>query len=133
MRAVALVLALALGGCASWSGASCPKGLQSADIANLYFGRSIADGGSVSDADWAGFVDREVTPRFPQGFTVSDASGAWRNAAGQTIRERSKVLTIAITDRKGVRGKLDAIRAAYRKRFHQESVLLVESRGCVSF
>lgn len=133
MRAGVLMLSLTLAGCVSLPDASCPGGLRPADIARLYFGRSIAAGGSVSDAAWRDFVDREVAPRFPDGFTVADGAGAWRNATGDTIRERSKVLTIVIADAKGEHAKLDAIRAAYKTRFHQESVLLTEMKGCISF
>lgn len=132
-RATVLMLSLTLAGCASLAGTSCPAGLQSAEIAQLYFGRSIPAGGSVDDAAWAAFVDRDIASRFPRGFTVTDSAGAWRDHAGRTIHERGKVLTIVLTEAKGARGKLDAIRAAYKTRFHQEAVLLVEHRGCFSF
>ncbi len=31
----------------------------------VYFGRNRPDGGVVSDAEWQGFLDEVVTPRFP--------------------------------------------------------------------
>lgn len=133
VRASALMLSLTLAGCASWTGAQCPAGLHRAEIAQLYFGRSIPGGGSVDDAAWVDFVNRDVASRFPDGFTVLNSTGAWRDHAGQTIRERGKVLTIVITDAKDARARLDAIRAAYKTRFHQEAVLLVEGRGCAGF
>jgi hypothetical protein len=132
-RAGMLMLSLTLVGCASWPGPQCSAGLQRAKIAQLFFGRSIPTGGSVDDAAWADFVNRDVASRFPDGFTVMDSAGAWRDSAGRTVRERGKVLTIVLTDAKGARAKLDAVRAAYKTRFHQDAVLLVESRGCAGF
>jgi hypothetical protein len=102
-------------------------------VAELFFGRSIAGGGSVSDADFARFVDDEVAPRFPAGFTLWDAKGAWRTPDGKPVRERSKVLFIVLGGTPGEAAKLNAIRSAYETRFHQESVLLVEQKACVGF
>ncbi|NNF77265.1 MAG: DUF3574 domain-containing protein [Rhizobiales bacterium] len=42
---------------------------------SLFFGRNISDGGTVSDADWLGFVETEIALRFPGGFTVIDGNG----------------------------------------------------------
>jgi hypothetical protein len=70
-----------------------------------------------------------VTPRFPAGFSVADIDGQYRNAGGAIVRERSKQLLIV----GGGEAKLDAIRDAYKRRFSQESVLLVESPVCAAF
>ncbi len=128
----ALVLAFLLTGCASLPG-FCPPGLQPMTSAELIFGRSIAGGGSVSDADWAAFVDKEVTPRFPDGLSVFDAHGQWRTDGGRIIREPSKLLLIIIKGTKDEQAKLEAIRAAYKSQFKQESVLLFEHRECAAF
>jgi hypothetical protein len=97
----------------------------------LYFGRSMPNGGQVSDAEWQAFVDEVVAPRFPDGFTVLDASGGWRGADGKVVREPSKVLVVV----HGARDEddIEAIRAAYLQRFKQESVLVVEERARVGF
>jgi len=99
--------------------------------AQLFFGRNIAGRGTVSDDEWRRFLDEEVTPRFPVGFSVSDIDGQYRNAGGAIVRERSKQLLIV--DSNGDEAKLDAIRDAYKRRFNQESVLLVESPVCAAF
>ena len=54
-------------------------------VAELFFGRSIAGRGPLSDAEWAGFAAEVVTPNFPDGFTVMDGEGQWRNPATGTI------------------------------------------------
>src|SRR5690242_10421816 len=58
----------------------------------LYFGRNIPTGGTVSESDWQKFVDEVVTPRFPDGLTVLDADGQWRGKDGSIAREESKVI-----------------------------------------
>ena len=61
-------------------------------VAELLFGR-----GNVSDFNWDRFLAAEVTPRFPDGLTVYDARGQWRNPQSGTIsRERTKVVMIAM-------------------------------------
>jgi hypothetical protein len=44
---------------------------------SLYFGTAKPDG-IVSPEEWAAFLSAVVTPRFPQGLTVWQASGQWR-------------------------------------------------------
>lgn len=99
--------------------------------AQLFFGRSIADRGMVSEEEWQRFLDEEVTSRFPAGFSVADVDGQYRNAGGGIARERSKQLLIVGPG--GDETKLNAIRDAYKRRFNQESVLLVESPVCAAF
>src|SRR5262245_42341316 len=96
-----LVLALAgLGshGCSPPSGArSEAAGKPAADLRiadRLYFGRDIPSGGTVSEADWQGFLRDVVTPRFPDGLTEWRAHGQWRGANGEIVREESFVLEL---------------------------------------
>jgi len=100
--------------------------------AELFFGRDIAGGGVVSDADWQCFLDQEVTPRFPDGLTVEEASGQWKGADG-IVREKSKRLTIVLVGAAGEEAKLSAVRDAYKRRFQQDAVLLVERQACAAF
>jgi hypothetical protein len=99
--------------------------------AQLFFGRNITGRSMVSDDEWRQFLDEEVTPRYPAGFSVADVDGQYRNAGGRIVRERSKDLLIVGPG--GDKAKLDAIRDAYKRRFNQESVLLVESPVCAAF
>ena len=130
-RAFASVAALVLAGCAGIGSNFCTPGLQRMVEAQLFFGRNIAGRGMVSDDEWQRFLDEEVTPRFPAGFSVADIDGQYRNAGGTIARERSKQLLIVGPG--GEEIKLDAIRDAYKRRFNQESVLLVESPVCAAF
>jgi hypothetical protein len=99
----------------------------------LLFGRSRAEGGEVSDAEWNAFLDEEVTPRFPDGLTVLDGFGQWRTGTGDIIEERSIVLAIWYTRGDQSNADIEAIRTAYKDRFDQESVMRVDGVSCVSF
>ena len=72
---------------------ACPPGLHRALTAELFFGRRIQAHGEVSDADWGQFVDAEVTPRFPDGLSVNDVYGQWRELKGSFVHEQSKALS----------------------------------------
>jgi len=100
----------------------------------LYFGRSKADGTIVSDEEWKAFLADIVTPRFPEGFTVLHGFGQYREAGGRIISEPSEVLIVLYPSKtkKESRAKLEEIRAAYIKRFDQESVLRVDMPKRVS-
>ena len=100
----------------------------------LYFGRSLSDGSVVTDAEWAKFLNDVVTPRFPDGFTVLDGVGQYRNKSGQIVKEQSKVIIFLYSrkTRKANSTKVDEIRAAYVKLFDQESVLRLDFRTSVN-
>ena len=89
--------------------------------------------GKASDARWRQFLARDVTPRFPDGLTVYETIGQWRDPATKVIaRERSRVLRI-IVPADTARDKIDAVAAAYKTQFAQKSVGIVMRPACVSF
>ena len=102
----------------------------------LYFGLGPADrpDQGVTEARWRQFLDREVTPRFPDGLSVADLYGQWQGK-GQPAPERlrSKVLIIDYPDTPENRGKIEAIRAAWKKMTGDRSVLRVTQPADVSF
>jgi len=130
-RVFVSMMALVLAGCAGLGPNACAPGLRTMMQTQLFFGRNVPGRAMVSDDEWRQFLDEEVSPRYPAGFSVADIDGQYRNAGGGIVRERSKQLLIVGP---GVDGaKLDAIRDAYKRRFNQESVLLVESPVCAAF
>lgn len=98
-----------------------------------YLGMNMPGGGQVSAAEWQDFLDTEVTPRFREGLTVFDARGQYLGQDGKLVREPSKVLLVLHPDGAEHRARAEAIAAAYKKRFKQESVLIVRTRAQVSF
>ena len=99
----------------------------------LLFGRSKPDGSSVTDAQWRAFVDDHITPRFPHGLTIIEASGQYRDRAGVIEREPSKLVVILHAADDKSRVAIEEIRALYKKLFDQESVLLISTISRVSF
>jgi hypothetical protein len=99
----------------------------------LLFGLSRSSGRNITDAEFQGFVDAEVTPRFPEGLTLLSGDGQFRNASGSTIREGSKLL-ILLYELDERRSRLvEEVRSAYKRAFEQESVLRTDTQLCVSF
>lgn len=102
----------------------------------LYFGLGVAgDAASgVSEQRWREFLDAEVTPRFPDGLSVVDVYGQWQGKGqGMPERLRSKMLVIDYPDTIENRAKVDAIRAAWKQRTGDQSVLRVTQPAEVSF
>lgn len=115
------------------AGDACPEGTERFAEYQMFFGRSKGGEEIVSDAGWRRFLAREVTPRFPDGLTVLDGAGQWRNPAGAIERERSKLLVVIAPAGEASLRRTGEIAVAYRQRFGQESVLRVISPVCASF
>jgi len=126
------VLALALGACASRLPQTCVVGERLSVVDSLYFGGAYPSG-VVTAEQWQQFVDSIVTPRFPEGLTVLQATGQYRTHAGVIQHEPSWVLQLIHADGAQSEAAIREIRTAYRKQFEQESVLRVRTKGCVSF
>lgn len=98
------------------------------------FGRDVGHRIGVSEKAWARFVAREITPRFPDGLTVTDASGQWRNpASGRIVREPSKLVIIVLPGNEDDEARLEAVVSAYKRQFRQQSVGVVVQSACASF
>lgn len=133
MAATGLMLAGCVTTTAPPPAPACPTGQSYLRTAQLFFGRNIGDTPGVSETDFRRFVDEEITPRFPDGLTVLDGGGQWRGDENKLIREASKVVLIVMPKGRDAPAKVEAVRAAYKHRFRQESVMLVTQASCVSF
>lgn len=102
----------------------------------LYFGLGPADqpDKGVSDSEWRAFLDREITPRFPNGLSVADVYGQWQGK-GRTSPERlrSKCVIIDYPDTAENRAKVEAIRSAWKQKTGDQSVLRVTGPVDLSF
>ena len=131
---VLMIAAFALAACApSAAEMPCPDGSERYDEYRLFFGRNIGDAEGVSDEDWRAFLEDTVTPRFPDGLSVFDAAGQWRDSQGSIVRERSKMVLILAEPSSDAVRRLDEIAEEYKRRFSQESVLRVVDSACVAF
>jgi hypothetical protein len=134
---VALVLLASVSGVdrvAAQSSLQCSGAQKPAAVAELMFGRKIGGRIAVSESKWSRFVDREITPRFPDGLSVVDARGQWRDRKHNVIvHEPSKLVTIVLPGDPQDQARLSAIIAAYKSRFRQQSVGLIVRQACVAF
>ncbi len=144
IRTGALLLLLA-GACASFAAPtrlaaqipelSCAGAQHPRQVAELLFGRNIGRRLGVSESAWSNFVARELTPRFPDGLTITDAVGQWRdNSSGRIVREPTKKVEIVLPGNGGGgQARLDAVVRAYKNEFHQRSVGVIVQPACVAF
>jgi len=103
-------------------------------IYNLYFGRSVAGRGEVTDTEWRAFRDQVVTPALPDGYTVLDGQGAWLSPVSRaTISEATKILVVALPDASESLTAINRIRSAWQHRFHQYVVGMTVQTGYGSF
>ena len=112
---------------------SCPAGTEPFAEYRLFFGRSQGNVEVVSEEAWRAFLADEVTPRFPDGLTVLNAAGQWREDTGAIVRERTKLLLVLAPPGADAMRRTDEIAEAYKQAFGQSSVLRVVTEACVSF
>jgi len=93
----------------------------------LYFGTAKPDG-VVTPEDFKDFLDREITPRFPDGLTVLSGYGQFQLSDGTIIVEDSYVLILLypVERTKQSSARIETIRRLYRLEFQQQSVLRVD-------
>jgi len=128
---VALTAAL-LAACSTMGSSACSEGQSRMTTEHLYFGTAMSEG-EVSPEDWRDFLSDTVTPRFPQGLSVWQASGQWKSKAGPIIHEDSYVLDIVHEGNPSAEQAIVDIMNVYKTRFQQEAVLRVKGSACVSF
>jgi hypothetical protein len=115
------------------AGPACRGSAKTLARVEMLFGTLRPDASSVSDEEWSRFLDEEVTPRFPSGLTVLQGAGQWRGRHPSVTKEQSKILVIWHEPTSRAETDIEAIRAAYRTRFNQDSVMRVDGVSCVSF
>ncbi len=124
---------LALASAAHAQEASCAAPAKPMLRAEIYFGRNIGGHLGVGERQWARFVARELTPRFPDGLTVIDGQGQWRGPLGSIVHEPSKIVIVLGADAALLRERVAAAAAAYKQRFKQDSVAVVTRAVCAAF
>src|SRR3954464_14801455 len=128
MRSYTALAALAIIATPPFAQQSCPASQRPMLDIEFMFGR-----GKASDARWRAFLAREVTPRFPDGLTVYETTGQWRDPTTQKVaREKSRVLRI-IAPANTAPEKIAAVTDAYKQQFRQKSIGIVTREVCASF
>lgn len=156
LRSAFIALLATLGACASRTPAGSAPAAVSATLqgdaarpaqaqgwvrSELYFGVGEESGPAdrpqaepISEAQWRAFLDKEVTPRFPDGLTVFDAYGQWLfRGAKEPNRLSTKVLVILHEDTPQRTADIEAIRLAWKQATKHQSVLWSKQAAEVSF
>jgi hypothetical protein len=95
-------------------------------LEKIYFGRNIDSNTTVSDSSWEAFKRDFITPKFPQGFSVLNAEGQWRDSTGNIIQEKTFLLEIIhLNDDSASYRAARQIVDQYKSKFKQEAVLQV--------
>jgi hypothetical protein len=103
-------------------------------VAELFFGRNIKDRAPLTDLEWSTFAADTITPSFPDGFTVFDGYGQWRNPqTGHIAHDPTKILLVAAKRGPDLADRLRAAIDAYKARFHQQSVGIITRDSCAAF
>jgi hypothetical protein len=89
--------------------------------------------GAVEPDAWRDFLEKNVTPRFPAGFTVYEAYGQWRSPQGEIRSLPSRVLVILHPPDAASESGIEAIRNDFKDRFHHVSVLRATAAAQVAF
>jgi Protein of unknown function (DUF3574) len=125
---------LALAGCAPSRQTCVLPAAQPMLVAELFFGRGITGRAPLTDAEWAHFASQTITPNFPDGFTIFDGEGQWRNPqTGRIISDPTKILLVAAPRTADLPHRLAAVIDAYKTEFHQLSVGLITADACAAF
>ncbi|MFE2913652.1 DUF3574 domain-containing protein [Kitasatospora indigofera] len=102
----------------------------------LFFGTERPDGGAaVTAQEFGAFLDTEVTSRFPEGLTVEEGRGQYRDRFGVIERERS-YRVVLLYPRGAARSsdlKIEEIRRRYDTAFQQEAVGRVDDAVRAAF
>jgi hypothetical protein len=131
------VLVGAAGGCRVSASVEPPRASHKSEQNNwvktdLYFGLSKRGGEVISEDQWNKFVDDQITPRFPKGFTITSAQGHYLQD-GRVIVEPSRLVTILHHPGPDSDERIDQIVKEYVKRFEQDSVLRSDQTSDVRF
>ena len=103
-------------------------------VAELFFARGSMGREPLTDAEWAEFAALTITPNFPDGFTVFDGDGQWRNPqTGRIAGNRTKILLVAAPRTPDLAQRLGAVIDAYKTEFHQQSVGIITRDSCGAF
>jgi hypothetical protein len=132
---MAVCMIASLGGCATRGGPPCAPGVGSpVAVFTLFLGRAIPGRDDLTDKEWQSFLDDTVTANLPNGYTVLDADGGWMSPiTRKTVKQRTKVLLVALPEVPASLAAINRIRSAYQSRFRQQLVGMTVAPACATF
>jgi len=126
---LALSCLLCFGGCFKWAGEDRMAMAQT----ELYFGMKGPKGAVIPDSSFRRFIEAEVSPRFPMGYTLRQAEGQWQMKDGSVVSEPSRLLTLVHPRRGEYSLQIDSIADSYCDQFEQEAVMRISRKVQAAF
>lgn len=137
MTRLILALCLMLGptGCTRQGAPQCERSEgRPVLVFTLFFGRAIPGREDLTNEEWLEFLHTIIAASLPDGYTVVDAKGGWRNpATNRNVEEATKVLVVALPDVPESMLSITRIRTAYEVQFHQHVVGMTSAPACGVF
>lgn len=100
----------------------------------LYFGLSKPDGTVVSEQEWNNFRDNYISRIFPEGYSVVQTEGAWKDTlTKKIIKEPTFQVIYYYPKSPAISQQIDSLRIWYQKLFQQQSVLRVDRKVKAAF
>lgn len=133
-RFAALLVVVAVSGCASERATCLLESQQRMTVVELFFGRDIPGRAPLTDREWSDFAASVLSTEFPHGFTVTDGDGEWRDPATETFtRERTKILLVADAKSSDLASRVSRVSDAYSRMYRQTSVGVLSYDACGRF
>lgn len=103
-------------------------------VTRICFGRAIPEGGTVSGEEWQAFQHETLAAHFPDGFTVIEASGGWRDTqTDETIEEPSVIVEVAHDGSAEALAAIRSVATVYKVLFRQQAVMVATVPATVDF
>lgn len=96
----------------------------------LHFGMGVGTD-AITPELFHSFLDKQVTPLFPEGLTMTSARGQWHSPKVGLIREKTTVVDLNCEESQECQKKIDTIAEAYTKRFRKAkaSIFVIKIPG----
>lgn len=100
----------------------------------LYFGQSRPDGSFIAENEWTTFKENQISRVFPEGCTIINAKGNWRDPETKKIISEPTYMVIYFYKKSSQKSKqIDSLRNLYKRIFIQQSVLRTDNKVKAEF
>jgi len=96
---------------------------------DLYFGRSMLNGDTLTEKQWNIFAQQYISKVLTNGCTVIDAAGYWYDTAQHHLITEPSRLVVSVNKMSPHFSKqIDSLRYRYKTLYQQQSVLRVDRK-----
>jgi hypothetical protein len=133
-RFAAVLISLAAWACAPERASCLLDSQRPMTVVELFFGRDIPGRAPLTNGEWSQFAASVIAKEFPDGFTVTDGDGEWRDPSSQSVTsERTKILIVSEAKSSDLASRVSRVREAYARAYRQTSVGVLTYDACGEF